>query len=62
MSGRPQAFGLPPRPPENAVTDHIPPEAVTAAAWLVIADVVLVSAFAAAYAARIVRRWIKTDA
>lgn len=40
---------------------HVPPEAVTAVAWLVVADVGLVSAFAAAYAARIVRKWKRLD-
>lgn len=40
---------------------EVPPEAITALAWMIVADVALVSAFAAAYAARIVRRWSKQD-
>lgn len=39
----------------------VPTEAVTAAAWVVVADLLLVSGFAAAYAARIVRTWMRND-
>ena len=39
----------------------IPEAAITALAWTVVADVLLVSGFAAAYAARIVRKWRRLD-
>lgn len=39
----------------------IPEPVVTAIAWTVAADVLLVSAFLAAYAARIARRWMRGD-
>lgn len=35
--------------------------AAIAAAWVVLGDLILVSAFAAAYAARIVRKWNRND-
>lgn len=39
----------------------MPPEALAALVWLIVTDVALASAFAAAYAARIVRSWMRRD-
>ncbi len=40
---------------------QVPPEAVTAAAWVVVADLLLVSALLCAYAARLARQWMRSD-
>lgn len=39
----------------------IPEPAITAAVWLLVADLMLVSALLGAYAARIARKWIRGD-
>lgn len=39
----------------------IPTPALEAAAWVLVADLLLVSALLSAYAARLARKWIKGD-
>lgn len=39
----------------------VPEPAIAAIAWVVAADVLLVSALLAAYAARIARKWLRGD-
>jgi hypothetical protein len=41
--------------------EPIPEPVITGIAWMVFGDVLLVSAFLAAYAARIARRWMRGD-
>lgn len=41
--------------------DAIPPEVITAAAYVVLGNLLLGSAMFAAYAARTFRKWMKSD-
>ncbi len=48
-------------PPARSKMPELPPSAITALAWLIVADVLLVSSLLAAYAARIARKWLRSD-
>lgn len=41
--------------------DHVPPEAVTALAWVVVANACVMTALLTAYSARLLRKWKQMD-